>query len=69
MTVRLRVNLCTFFIISRQTLLRMRNVSDQTCREYPNTHFIVSDFFLQKLCIYEKMWKNMVQPDRPQMTI
>jgi len=28
----------TFLIISRSVLLRMRNVSDQSCRENQNTH-------------------------------
>ena len=39
----------TFLIISRSVLLRMRNVSDKTCRESQNTHFIFNNIF-QKLC-------------------
>ena len=27
---------------------RMRNVSDQSCREYQNTHFVSSNFFFSK---------------------
>jgi len=27
------------------------------------------DFFSKNLAFYEIMWKNIVQPDRPQMTI
>ena len=34
-----------FLIVSRSTLLRMRNVSDKNCRENQNTHFICSDMF------------------------
>jgi len=33
------------------------------------TRIWCSTTFISKNCaIYEKMWKNMVQPDRPQMT-
>ena len=35
----------TFLIISRSVLLRMRNVSDKSCRENQNTHFVCSNFF------------------------
>ena len=34
-----------FFIISRSALLRMRNVSDKSCRENQNTHFMLSNPF------------------------
>ena len=34
----------TFLIISRLILLRMRNVSDKSCRENQNTHFVFSNF-------------------------
>jgi len=30
---------CTFFIISRSFLLRMRNVSDKSCTENENTFY------------------------------
>ena len=36
---------CIYFIISRSVLLRMRNVSDKSCRENLNTHFVFSNFF------------------------
>ena len=35
----------TFLITSRSVLLTMRNVSDKSCRENQNTHFVFSDFF------------------------
>ena len=35
----------TLLIISRSVLLRMRNVSDRSCRENQNTHFVFSNFF------------------------
>jgi len=59
----------TFFTTSRRILLRMKNVSDKICRENENTHFVFNNSPPQKSAIYETTWKNMVQPDRPQMTI
>ena len=48
----------------------MRNVSDKSFRENQNTHFVFSDFFLlENRSLYEIMWKNLVELDRPQMTI
>jgi hypothetical protein len=38
-----------FLIVSRSVLLRMRNVSDKSCRESPNTHFAFSNFFFSKI--------------------
>jgi len=35
----------TFLIISRSLLLRMRNVSDKSCRENQNTNFVFSNGF------------------------
>jgi hypothetical protein len=59
--------------ISGSAFLTMRNVSDKSCRENQNTHFVFSNFFsLRKLCrcaVYETMWENTVEPDRLQMTI
>ena len=65
----LHENQYTFLIISRSILLRMRNVSDKSCRENQLTHFVFSNFFfLENRAVYE-MWKNTVQPERPQITI
>jgi hypothetical protein len=49
----------------------MRNVSDKSCRENQNTHFMFSNllFFSENHVIYEIMWENVVEPDRPQTTI
>ena len=44
----------------------MRNVSDKSCRENQNTHFICSIFFIFWDAI---MRKNVVEPDRSQMAI
>jgi hypothetical protein len=56
-------------IISRCILLIKRNISDKSCRENQNTHFMFNNFFPENRAVYEIKWKNMVQPDRPQMTI
>jgi len=39
-TNTLHEDVCTFMIISSSLLLRMRNVSDKSCRENRNTHFM-----------------------------
>jgi hypothetical protein len=45
----------------------MRNVAGKEVDEI-KTHISCSKAFF-KNNLYEIMWKNMVQPDRPQMTI
>jgi len=50
----LHVDKYTFFIILHSVLLRMRNVSDKSCRENQNTHFMFKNFFLNG-AIYEIM--------------
>ena len=59
----------TFFIISRSVLLRMRNVSDESCRESQNTFYFQVTLFSQNRAIDEIIWKNIVDPDRSQMTV
>ena len=61
----------TFLIISRLILLRMRNVSDKSCRENQNTHFVFSNFLPKNRAffLFEIMWENMAKPDGPQMKI
>jgi hypothetical protein len=34
-----------------------------------NTHFEFNYFFSENRAVYEMMWKNIVETDRPQMTI
>ena len=55
-------------INSRSFILRMRNVWDKSCRESQNT-FMFSNSPPENRAVYEIMWKNIVEPDRPQMTI
>jgi hypothetical protein len=40
-------------IVYRRIILRMKNVSDRSCRENQNTHFIINKFF----------WKSCVLKD------
>jgi len=55
-------------IISRSVLLRMKNVLDESCIEYQNISRSIT-VFPENRVVYETMWKNMVHPDRPQMTM
>ena len=56
----------TFGIISRSVLLRIRNVLDKSCRENQNT-FYIEYFFSKIVTVYEVMWENLVELDRPQI--
>jgi len=57
-------------IMSLSIILRMREVSDKSCTENKNTHFLCTITFFPKNCaVCEIMWENMVEPDRPQMVI
>jgi hypothetical protein len=46
----------------------MRNVAGRV-EEKITTHFIFNKFYPENRVVYEATRKNMVQPDRPQMTI
>jgi len=60
----------TVMAMYHTALLRMRYVSDQSCRENLHTRFLCSVTPPpENRAAYEIMWKNIVQPDRPQMTI
>jgi hypothetical protein len=62
----------SFLTISHSVLLRMRNVSDESCGEIPslkNKHFLVKLLFFENSAIYEIMLKNIIEPGRPQMAI
>jgi hypothetical protein len=55
----------TFMTISRQIILRMRNVLDKSFRENQNTHSIT---FFETPAVYEIILKIMVESEGPQMT-
>jgi len=59
--------LCKFMIISRLIIPRMGNISGKSCSENPNT--ILCSIFLFPKVVYEIKWKNIAEPDWPQMTI
>ena len=53
---------------TRVILSRMRNVSEKSCNDKENSHLCAIIFF-ENLAFYVIMWKNMAEPDRPQMTV
>ena len=57
------------FLISHSVCLGMRNVSDDSGRENRNTLFTFSNFLPENHDIYKIMWKNIVDPGRPQMPL
>jgi hypothetical protein len=49
----------TFMITSRRILLRMTNISDKSCRENQNTHFVFSNSPPpKKMSFMRKLWKK-----------
>jgi hypothetical protein len=65
----LREDICTFMIIYRSLLLKMRNVSDKLCRENQSTLFMFNNILSGNYTVFETMWKNLVESDKPQITI
>jgi hypothetical protein len=61
-------DLCTLMIVSCWIILRMRIFSDKSCRKNQNT-FYVQQLFPENRAVYIIVWKNVVEPGRPQMTI
>jgi hypothetical protein len=45
------------------------NVSDGSCRENQNIHFVFNNLVSENRAFYETMWKNMVEPDRTKMAV
>jgi len=43
--------------------------SDKSCSQNQNTHLMFLTFFFLNSVVYEIMWKNIVEPDKSQMTI
>jgi hypothetical protein len=58
-------------IISRSVVVKMRNVPNKSCGENQNTHFIFSNSPPppESHAVFDMIWKNTVDPDRPRMTI
>ena len=57
-------------IISRSVLTTMRNVSDKIVQKV-KTHILCSNptFFYKNCAVYEIMWKNIIELDRPRRAI
>ena len=51
----LRENICTFMITYCVILLKMRNVSNKSCRENQNTYFMLNNFS-RKSC---RLWDDV----------
>ena len=52
-------------ITSLRILLKVRNVSDKSCRENQNTRFMSNNFiFFEKRAVYEIMWKKYYRVGR-----
>jgi len=51
-------------IVSRLILVRMRGILEESCRENHNTPSPP-----ENSDVFETIWKNMVKPDWPLMTI
>jgi len=48
----------------------MRNVSDKSCTENQNTHFVFSNLFsFENRAVYQIIWTNIVERGRSQMAI
>jgi hypothetical protein len=48
----------------------MKKFLDKRCRESQNAHFMFNKFFRpENRAVYDTMWKNMEEQDRPHMTI
>jgi len=52
-TGNLHEDLCTFMIIPRSVILKMRNVSHKSHRGNQNKHFMFSNFCPENRAIYE----------------
>ena len=61
------VCVCALFIISRSVLLTVRNVLDTGAEKIKTRilYAVTFSFYFEIRAVYEIMWKNMVQPDRP----
>jgi len=60
----------TFWIVCRQVILRMKNISDKICRENQSTRFVFNKvFFFDYRAVIEIMWKNIAERCSPQKII
>ena len=69
MTDTVYEDISVYMIISPGAHLRIISISGKICRGTQNTHFTFNKFCSEIRTVCEVMWKSMVEPDRPQMTI
>jgi hypothetical protein len=55
--------------MSRRILLRIGNISDKFVKIIKTDILCSINFFKENLAVYEIMRKDMVEPERPQMTV
>ena len=53
-------------MVYRRIRPKTRNTSDRICIQNEITDFMSYNFFSENFAVYEIMWKNTVEPDRPQ---
>ena len=58
----------TYLIISHLLCLRMGNAADKFVEKLKTDMMLCTKFFFNRV-IYDIMWKNIVEPGRPQITI
>jgi hypothetical protein len=69
-TDNIRDDICTFMIISLSRVFLERKMFQAKVAEKIKNHILCSViFFPENRAVYEIMWKNVVEADRPQMTI
>ena len=64
----IKTNIHFFYLISLNSY-QNEKYSYKSCGENQNTHFVFSNFSRKSCSLYEIMWGNTVQPDRPQRAI
>jgi len=67
-TGNLREDTDIFMKIFRLIFLRMRNILDKIYLKNQNS-FDIQLLISENRAVYEIWWKNIVQPERPQLTI
>ena len=55
--------------MSRCIILKMRTVSNISCTQNKKHAFYVEYLLSENRAVYKTMWKNVVEPDRSQITI
>jgi len=62
--------ICTFMIMFCVIPVGMRNISEKGCKENQNTHITFNNSPPpENRAVYEIMWKNMAELDRPHTTL